>query len=134
MISLPRKLLLFSFALQAALFAMEADAAPTLDDNLGLWNDTFVDNAGISNDPTLTSNVEYNPFSRSVTIAPGQTSGEFATVAISPVSFFGWGDLLINYSAANPADIQVFIRDEDSLRRLRELSSVPSRTCVLQQV
>jgi hypothetical protein len=99
-------------ALALAVAAPSAFAAPQVDQNSGTWTDNYQDNVGIANIPE-SSGYRHDPFGQLVTLAPNVSVGQFATVAVSPVSFGEWGRIYIDYTASQTADLDIYFLGGD---------------------
>jgi len=115
-----------SSVLTAALFAAvptASNAAPTTDQNNGVWTDLYQDNSGIASGIPQTFGIKHDPFARLVTLAddaaqecrqspcgateaPGRF-GQVATLPIAPVSFDGWTKAYIKFTASQASDVQL---------------------------
>ncbi len=121
-------------ALSAALiFApLAAVAAPTTDQNLGIWTDLYADNAGIASNIPETFGIRHDPFARLVTLADGAPTecredpcgateapgryGQMATLPIAPVSFDGWRTAYVKFTASQASDVELrFLADNGTV-------------------
>ncbi len=79
-------------ALLVAAFASTALAAPIIDNNDGIWSDSYDDTLGVSS----ATNVVNDPLLGIMRLAAGQVTGNYETVIIRPPSFDAWGSLTID--------------------------------------
>lgn len=107
-------------------------AAPTTDQNTGVWTDLYQDNAGVASGIPETFGIRHDPFGRLVTLAdnapqacrqepclaneaPGRY-GQLATLPIAPVSFDGWKRAYLKFNASQLADVEFrFMADNGTI-------------------
>ena len=95
------------------------NAAPQVDNDNGTWFDNYIDTAGVQ----ANNNTQHNSATRTMELAPSQTSGNYTTVIIRPTSFDAWGDLVLDATSGNPSDVTVDILADDGTTVL--ISNLP---------
>lgn len=102
-------------ALVAGLFALpsHALAAPSVDQNAGVWTDGFSDPSGLEagsiNAESGQADVTHDPFGRLITLTAGEDDGYFYTTAITPSSFSAWGRVYLDFTSATAAGVTVSV-------------------------
>ena len=82
---------------------------PDVDNNAGCWTDNFNDQLGtvVSN----TSNLDFDVFAGTVSLAPGQNSGVQQSVVIAPPGFDSWLSICLNANYSGGSDLTIDILD-----------------------
>ena len=97
-----------------------ADAKVTQDDNTGQWSLTFSNNAGVAeNNSAIINNA-----TATVTVANGG-QGNILTSIIQPVSFSQWGNLTVEGTWGNTADVKLQLYSCGSPSTLLPASVLP---------
>ncbi|MCA9518455.1 MAG: DUF11 domain-containing protein, partial [Myxococcales bacterium] len=131
-----RATLVYCAALFAVTVPSAAIAAPSINQDQGLWTDAFSDPSGLESGMVGAeagqSNVVHDPFGRLITLGPADgggalpTSGHFFTTTITPSSFSAWGNVWINFTSATATGVTVSVYDANTNASLGALTLTPS--------
>jgi uncharacterized repeat protein (TIGR01451 family) len=84
-------------------------AAPTIDNNAGLWVDNFFDPLGTEN--LNSNNMAFDVVAGTISLDAGQNAGNQQTVVIAPPSFDAWEQVCLDATFSANTDLRISILD-----------------------